>query len=62
MFDPGINALSIATRILPERLFVREATLLFPENRQTPIAARIAFDGSDGAFAADLDGAARGWR
>ncbi len=45
VFDPGINALSIATRILPERLFVREAILAFPENRQTAIAARIGFVG-----------------
>jgi D-galactose 1-dehydrogenase len=52
VFDPGINALSIATRILPARLFVREATLSFPENRQTPIAARIGFAGG---FEADLD-------
>lgn len=52
VFDPGINALSIATRILPERLFVREATLAFPANRQTPIAARIGFAGG---FEADLD-------
>lgn len=55
VFDPGINALSIATRILPSRLFVREAILSFPENRQTPIAARIAFEGKKGAFAADMD-------
>ncbi|HLL29974.1 MAG TPA: Gfo/Idh/MocA family oxidoreductase [Allosphingosinicella sp.] len=55
VFDPGINALSIATRILPSRLFVREAALSFPENRQTPIAARIAFEGSDGDFSADMD-------
>ncbi|MFL6844447.1 MAG: Gfo/Idh/MocA family protein [Allosphingosinicella sp.] len=52
VFDPGINALSIASRILPARLFVREATLSFPENRQTPIAARIGFAGG---FEADLD-------
>jgi D-galactose 1-dehydrogenase len=52
VFDPGINALSIASRILPSRLFVREASLTFPENRQTPIAARIAFAGGGGA---DLD-------
>jgi D-galactose 1-dehydrogenase len=52
VFDPGINALSIASRILPSRLFVREATLFFPENRQTPIAARLAFAGG---FEADLD-------
>ncbi|HYI40462.1 MAG TPA: Gfo/Idh/MocA family oxidoreductase [Allosphingosinicella sp.] len=55
VFDPGINALSIATRILPSRLFVREASLSFPENRQTPIAARIAFEGEAGRFVADMD-------
>jgi D-galactose 1-dehydrogenase len=43
VFDPGINALSIATRILPEPLFVRAARLLVPEQRQAPIAAEIAF-------------------
>ena len=55
VFDPGINALSIATRILPSRLFVREAVLSFPQNRQTPIAARIAFEGEAGRFGADMD-------
>ncbi|MGA9583302.1 MAG: Gfo/Idh/MocA family oxidoreductase [Allosphingosinicella sp.] len=55
VFDPGINALSIATRILPTRLFVREALLSFPQNRQTPIAARIAFEGEAGRFEADMD-------
>jgi len=55
IFDPGINALSIATRILPSRLFVREATLSFPRNKQTPIAARIAFEGEAGRFGADMD-------
>lgn len=55
VFDPGINALSIATRILPSRLFVREATLAFPGNKQTPIAARIAFEGEEGRFGADMD-------
>ncbi len=55
VLDPGINALSIASRILPERLFVREALLTFPENKQTPIAARIAFEGEAGRFGADMD-------
>jgi D-galactose 1-dehydrogenase len=53
VFDPGINALSIATRILPERLFVREARLFVPANRQAPIAASIAF--ADDGFAAAFD-------
>lgn len=55
VLDPGINALSIATRILPTRLLVREALLSVPANRQTPIAARIAFEGEAGRFSADMD-------
>jgi len=47
VFDPGINALSIATRILPQPLFVRDARLLIPEGRQAPIAAELKFAGSD---------------
>lgn len=43
VFDPGINALSILTRILPEPAFVRAARLLTPSNRAMPIAAEIAF-------------------
>lgn len=42
VFDPGINALSIATAILPGRLAVRRARLMVPANRQSPIAADIA--------------------
>ncbi|HEX4694666.1 Gfo/Idh/MocA family oxidoreductase [Sphingomonas sp.] len=53
VFDPGINALSIASRILPVPLFVRGAALTYPENRQAPIAAHIDFVG--GSFAADFD-------
>ena len=45
VFDPGINALSIATRILPVPLFVREARLLVPAGRQSPIAASLVFGG-----------------
>ena len=43
VFDPGINALSIATRILPVPLFVRDARLLVPSNKQAPIAAHVGF-------------------
>jgi D-galactose 1-dehydrogenase len=55
VFDPGVNALSIATRILPP-FFVRKAELEFPANRDAPIAARIDFalDGG-GAMSADFD-------
>lgn len=55
VFDPGINALSIATRILPMPLFVAEAILSYPANRQAPIAADLAFAGEAGAFAARMD-------
>jgi D-galactose 1-dehydrogenase len=43
VFDPGINALSIVTRILPEPIFVRRADLEFPANRDAPIAADLEF-------------------
>lgn len=39
VFDPGINALSIATRILPQPLTVLSATMDVPANRACPIAA-----------------------
>ena len=57
VFDPGINALSIATRIFPGSLFVREAELSIPENAQTPIAAEVAFASPEagGALRASLD-------
>jgi predicted dehydrogenase len=43
VFDPGINAFSIATAIFPGALTVRSAELHVPENAQTPIAAEIEF-------------------
>ena len=57
VFDPGINALSIASRIFPGELFVREAELIFPENKLTPITARLKFasSSSDGDLTADFD-------
>ena len=41
VFDPGINALSIVTEILPSLIFLNRATLEFPENRDAPIAAEL---------------------
>jgi D-galactose 1-dehydrogenase len=41
VFDPGINALSIITAILPSAIFVHSADLYFPKNRDTPIAATL---------------------
>jgi predicted dehydrogenase len=56
VFDPGINALSILTEILPVPFMLREATLSFPENRDTPIAATLAMSGGRGfPVTVDLD-------
>ena len=46
VFDPGINALSIATAILPRPLFLTAAELFVPANRQTPIAANLTLTDS----------------
>ncbi|WP_413721054.1 Gfo/Idh/MocA family protein [Silicimonas sp. MF1-12-2] len=46
VFDPGINALSILTEVLPMPVHLQSAELAFPENRATPIAARLAFSGN----------------
>lgn len=45
VFDPGINALSILTEILPNPVHLTAATLTFPANRHTPIAADLHFSG-----------------
>ena len=52
VFDPGINALSILTEILPAPVHLTAATLTFPENCQTPIAADLTFYGN---VTADFD-------
>ena len=41
VFDPGSNALSIITEILPMPIHLRSADLHFPANRDTPIAAQL---------------------
>ncbi len=57
VFDPGINALSIATKIFPGDLLVQSAELQVPENAQTPIAADIVFSSpqADGPLRASFD-------
>ena len=57
VFDPGINAFSIATRIFPGPLFVSAADLSVPADAQTPIAADIMFASpeADGPLRASLD-------
>jgi D-galactose 1-dehydrogenase len=56
VFDPGINALSIVTRLLSRRLFVTRAVLYVPANQHTPIAVELALaDGAGVAIDVELD-------
>ena len=48
VFDPGINALSILTEILPVPVHLTSATLEFPEGRDAPIAAELRLRGATG--------------
>ncbi|MDB5697661.1 MAG: Gfo/Idh/MocA family oxidoreductase, partial [Alphaproteobacteria bacterium] len=57
VFDPGINAFSIATGIFPGSLAVKAAELFFPSNRQAPIAAevRLMSPAADGDLSVSFD-------
>lgn len=56
VFDPGINALSILTHILPKPVFLKSAVLQIPENRAAPIAADVRFSDTTGTrIHLDLD-------
>jgi D-galactose 1-dehydrogenase len=57
VFDPGINALSIVTKIMPEPLLVQSAGLSVPANAAAPIAADLTFSvaGTKGDFRAQFD-------
>lgn len=56
VFDPGINALSILTSLLPGSLVLKQAELDFPGNCETPIAARLALvHGAGTRVRMDLD-------
>jgi D-galactose 1-dehydrogenase len=48
VFDPGINALSILTRIVPRPLVLKAAELSYPRNSATPIAADLTLTDSYG--------------
>jgi len=52
VFDPGINALSILTEILPSPVHLKSARLEVPANRQGPIGADLTFTDN---VTADLD-------
>ena len=62
VFDPGINALSIATAIFPGPLFVKSAELHVPDQAQTPIAveAELASPAADGPLTLSFDWRRRG--
>lgn len=56
VFDPGINALSILTEILPVPIHLKSAHLQYPQNKQAPIAAALEFNHPTGAMiTADFD-------
>jgi D-galactose 1-dehydrogenase len=55
VFDPGINALSILTTILPGPLSVTSAELSVPSNCATPIAVSLAFAGEGFPVMAEFD-------
>jgi len=56
VFDPGINALSIVTRILPREIALVSSTLAIPANRQMPIAADLElFDAAGVAVHVEFD-------
>jgi len=45
VFDPGINALSILTRIIPGAWLLKSAELAVPSNCETPSAAHLELRG-----------------
>ena len=49
VFDPGINALSILTEVLPEQVRLVDAGMLIPGNRGAPIAAELSMATAGGA-------------
>jgi D-galactose 1-dehydrogenase len=56
VFDPGINALSILTRMVPHPLVLKAAELSYPRNSATPIAANLSLTDSYGtAVRAEFD-------
>jgi D-galactose 1-dehydrogenase len=59
VFDAGINALSIATRLSPTRLILRQAQFVQQQGRQTPVAATLEL--TDPAGAASIN-ARLDWR
>ena len=55
VFDPGINALSILTKIFPDPISVERALLKVPKNRETPIEVELSFRHARTHIAAHFD-------
>ena len=55
VFDPGINAFAILTRLLAEPVLVDHATMEVPQGRASPVAATIAMHAGPAAITVDLD-------
>ena len=45
VLDPGINALSIMTEVLPAPVHLKQGVVQVPSNRETPISAELEFSG-----------------
>lgn len=57
--DPGINALSILTKVMPFPVFISRSRLVYPANRQGPI--RVDLELTPGIGASDLMVCAFDW-
>jgi D-galactose 1-dehydrogenase len=55
VFDPGINALSIITRIMSSEVILRDAELFYPSNCETPIAANLTLEARGATIRAEFD-------
>lgn len=55
VFDPGINALSIVTAILPDPITVGSSLLTVPANREMPLAARLEMRSGPTTLEAEFD-------
>lgn len=55
VFDTGINAFSILTRIMPVALVLEDAELVYPTNCDTPIAATVLLNAQGASIRAEID-------
>lgn len=55
VFDPGINAFSVLTAILPDPVTVESAELAIPANREAPLAASVRMRSGAADISVELD-------